>query len=68
MLMLLLGAPVLLTGLVVALAISLLQAATQVQEQTLSLVPKIIAMVAALAVAGAAMVARRPRTDTETNQ
>ena len=42
------AAPVLLTGLVVGLAVSLLQAATQVQEQTLSFIPKILGMMAAL--------------------
>ena len=48
MLMLVVGAPVLLTGLAVALVVSLLQAATQVQEQMLSLLPKIVAMLLAL--------------------
>ena len=47
-LILLVGAPVLLTGLVVGLVVSLFQALTQVQEHTLSFVPKIIAMFAAL--------------------
>lgn len=47
-----LGAPVLLTGLGVALVVSVLQAATQVQEHTLSFVPKIVAMLLAAAVAG----------------
>lgn len=42
--MLLLSAPVLLAGLVIGLIISILQAVTQVQEQTLSFVPKILAM------------------------
>ena len=36
------GAPVLLAALVVGLVISLIQALTQVQEMTLSFVPKII--------------------------
>ena len=44
----LLAAPMLLTGLVVGLTISILQAATQVQEQTLSFIPKILGMMAAL--------------------
>lgn len=43
-LMLFLAAPILLAALVVGLAISVLQAATQIQEQTLSFVPKIIGM------------------------
>jgi flagellar biosynthesis protein FliQ len=41
---LLIGAPALLTAIVVGLVISLLQAVTQLQDQTLSFVPKIIAM------------------------
>jgi len=43
------SAPILLIGMVVGLVISILQAVTQVQEQTLSFVPKIIAMVLAIA-------------------
>ncbi len=42
---LLISAPVLGIGLLVGLVISLLQAVTQVQEQTLAFVPKIVAMV-----------------------
>ena len=44
----LVAAPVLITALVVGIIISILQAATQVQEQTLSFVPKILAMTLAL--------------------
>lgn len=40
--------PVLLVGLVVGIIISILQAATQIQEQTLTFVPKMIAVVATL--------------------
>lgn len=43
-LMLILSAPVLLAGLVVGLVISILQAVTQIQEQTLTFVPKILGM------------------------
>ena len=43
-LMLFLAAPILLAALVVGLAVSVLQAATQIQEQTLSFVPKILGM------------------------
>ena len=43
-LMLLVSGPILLAGLVVGLLISLFQAVTQIQEQTLSMVPKIIIM------------------------
>jgi flagellar biosynthetic protein FliQ len=45
MLMLIVGAPVLVVGMAVGLIISVLQAVTQIQEQTLSFVPKIIVMV-----------------------
>lgn len=44
-LMLLLSTPVLMAGLTIGLIVSLLQAVTQIQEQTLSFVPKIIGMV-----------------------
>lgn len=44
---LLISAPMLVTGLIVGLILSLLQAVTQLQEQTLTFVPKIIAMVLA---------------------
>ena len=46
------AAPVLLTALLVGFLISLFQAATQIQEQTLSFVPKIIAVAIALLVSG----------------
>lgn len=42
------AAPVMLVGLVVGLAVSLLQALTQIQEQTLAFVPKIISIFLAL--------------------
>jgi flagellar biosynthesis protein FliQ len=41
------SAPLLAIGLVVGLVISLFQAVTQIQEQTLVFVPKIVSMVAA---------------------
>lgn len=44
------SAPILLIGLVVGLSISLFQAVTQLQEQTLTFVPKIAAMVVAAAI------------------
>jgi flagellar biosynthetic protein FliQ len=49
---LLLCAPMLMTALVVGLLISVVQALTQINEVTLSFVPKILAVFAALAVAG----------------
>jgi flagellar biosynthesis protein FliQ len=45
---LVIGAPVLVTGMIVGLAIGLLQAVTQIQEQTVSFVPKLVAMVLVL--------------------
>jgi flagellar biosynthetic protein FliQ len=50
--LLLVAAPLLLVALVVGLVVSIFQAATQINEATLSFVPKIIASVATLAVAG----------------
>ncbi len=44
---LLISAPVLGVGLLVGLVISLVQAVTQIQDQTISIVPKIVAMVGA---------------------
>ena len=43
----LLAAPMLIVGMVVGLLISVVQAVTQLQEQTLTFVPKVIAMVVA---------------------
>jgi flagellar biosynthesis protein FliQ len=40
----LIGAPLLLTALVVGLLIGMVQAATQINEQTLSFIPKLICM------------------------
>jgi len=51
-LLLMVAAPVLLTVLAVGLLVSIFQAATQINEATLSFVPKIVAAVAVLAVAG----------------
>ncbi len=48
MMALLIGAPVMLTAIVAGLVISILQAVTQIQDQTLSFVPKIVAMILAL--------------------
>ncbi len=45
-------APVLGLGVIVGLTVSVFQAATQIQEMTLSFVPKIIAMAATLVVFG----------------
>ena len=50
------AAPILLVALVVGLAVSLLQAVTQINEATLSFVPKLLAVLAALGVAGPWMI------------
>ncbi len=49
---LLMSLPVLVVGLVVGLVISLFQAVTQIQEMTLSFIPKILAMGVALVLFG----------------
>ncbi len=52
-----LSAPVLITALVVGFGISLLQSITQIQEVTLSFVPKAIAVALMLLVSGHWMIA-----------
>jgi flagellar biosynthesis protein FliQ len=49
---LLLAAPLLLVALVTGLVVGAFQAATQINEQTLSFIPKLLAMALALVVAG----------------
>ena len=56
LMLLMVAAPILLVVLVVGVVISVLQAATQINEATLSFVPKIIAAVATLAIAGPWMI------------
>lgn len=46
------GMPLLLAGLVVGLVVSVFQAVTQIQEMTLSFIPKILAVALVLIVAG----------------
>ena len=48
----LLAAPVLLAALVTGLFVSVFQAATQINEMTLSFIPKMLAMLIAILVAG----------------
>jgi flagellar biosynthetic protein FliQ len=50
--MLAVGAPLLGAALLVGLAISVLQAATQINEMTLSFIPKLVALVLVLVAAG----------------
>ncbi len=49
------SAPILIIAMVVGLIISILQATTQVQEQTLTFVPKMIAVLLSLILLGAFM-------------
>jgi flagellar biosynthetic protein FliQ len=55
---LLLGAPMLLVALAVGLIISIFQAATQINEATLSFIPKLLAVFAVLVLAGPWMLAQ----------
>jgi len=48
----LLSAPLLLAALVTGLVVGLFQAATQIQEQTLSFIPKLLSMVIVLVATG----------------
>jgi flagellar biosynthesis protein FliQ len=48
----LVSAPMLLTALVTGLLVSVFQAATQINEMTLSFIPKLLAIFVALVVAG----------------
>lgn len=55
-LMMLVSAPLLLVALAVGLAVSLLQAVTQINESTLSFLPKLVAVSVTLLVAGPWMI------------
>ena len=46
------GAPIMLVGLVIGLAVSVFQAVTQIQEQTLAFIPKIVGMAVLVVIAG----------------
>lgn len=49
---LLVSAPMLLSGLILGLMVSIFQAATQINEQTLTFVPKIVVVLLALIIFG----------------
>ena len=51
-----LAAPLLMAALLSGLIVSLLQAATQINEMTLSFIPKILAVVATVVIAGPWMI------------
>ena len=54
---LILSGPLLLAALVIGLIISIFQAATQINEQTLSFIPKLLAVAATMVLAGPWIVA-----------
>lgn len=56
LMILLLSAPMLIIGLAVGLLISIFQATTQIQEATLSFVPKIIAVLLSMVIFGPWMI------------
>jgi flagellar biosynthetic protein FliQ len=49
------SAPLLLVSLIVGLAVSVFQATTQIQEATLSFIPKVLAVILTIAVLGSWM-------------
>lgn len=55
MIVLYISAPLLGISLIVGLAVSIFQATTQIQEQTLSFIPKILSVIVSLAVLGSWM-------------
>jgi flagellar biosynthesis protein FliQ len=61
LLILLLSAGPMLTSLIIGLTVSMLQAVTQLQEQTLSYVPKLIGVFLSLAVLGPWMISQTVR-------
>jgi len=60
--------PILTAGLIVGVAVSVFQAVTQVQEMTLSFVPKLIAVAIALAVFGSWMLSKMVAFTVQTFQ
>ena len=50
------SAPVLLTALIIGLLVSIFQAATQINEQTLTFIPKLVGMFVVIIIAGPWMV------------
>lgn len=56
LLVIILSAPVVCTALIVGILVSVLQAATQLQDQTLSFVPKLAAMIVVLGLSGLWMI------------
>jgi flagellar biosynthesis protein FliQ len=63
--MLILGSPVLIAGLIVGLTIGLFQAMTQIQEQSVVFVPKIVVMLLVLSATLPWLIARTVQYTTE---
>ena len=55
---LLIGAPLLLVALIIGILVSIFQAATQINEATLSFIPKLLAVFATFVIAGPWMLDR----------
>lgn len=53
---LMMSAPLLLTALIIGLLVSIFQAATQINEMTLSFIPKLVGMFAVLIISGPWMI------------
>ena len=60
-----LALPLLMAGLIVGLIVSVFQAVTQIQEMTLSFIPKILAIVAVIVVLGPWMMGQLESFTTE---
>jgi flagellar biosynthetic protein FliQ len=60
-----LSLPILLVGLIIGLVISVFQAVTQIQEQTLSFIPKVLGLVVVIVVAGPWMLGQIVNWTTE---
>ncbi len=56
--LILIGGPILVVPLIVGLIVSIFQATTQIQEQTLTFVPKVISIFAVLIILGPWMLTR----------
>jgi flagellar biosynthesis protein FliQ len=65
MLALMLAAPMMVVAIIVGLTISILQAVTSVQEQTLTFVPKLIAVIGAFLIALPWMIQQMVKYTTE---
>ena len=63
--MLIVGSPVLLAGMIVGLVVGLFQALTQIQEQSVAFVPKIIVMFLVLSVSLPWLISRMLHYTTE---